>query len=491
MPATANYLAFDLGASSGRAVLGEFDGQRLTLAEVHRFENRPVSVGGGLYWDAFRLFEEIKTGLRLCTQRGLALNAVGIDTWGVDFALLAADGELLAMPRHYRDPRNTGMMEKALERISRERVYETTGIQFMPINTVYQLLAIAQAPARLLNVADHLVFMPDLFAYWLTGVVQTERTIASTSQMMDAGRSDWDRGLLAALDIPAELMPPIRETGSVGGELLTNVSDDVGQAGTPLILTACHDTAAAVAAVPATRPDWAYISSGTWSLLGVELSSPVITPESREANFTNEAGLAGTTRFLRNVTGLWIVQECRRAWAAQGHDYSYEHLMQAAADAPPLASFVDPDDPRFAEPCDMPVRIREACGETRQAAPESPGEIIRCALESLALKYRAVLETLEQLIGRAITVLHIVGGGVKNELLNQFTADATGRFVLAGPVEATAAGNLMVQAWAQKQVASVDELRKVVAASSELKQYEPRQTDRWLEAYDRFKATCG
>jgi sugar (pentulose or hexulose) kinase len=491
MSATANYLAFDLGASSGRAMLGRFDGRRLELVELHRFENGPMAMRGALYWDALRLFEEIKTGLRRCTRDGLTLDAVGIDTWGVDFGLLAAGGELLAAPRHYRDPRNVGMMERAFQRVPRERIYETTGIQFLPFNTLYQLLATAGDPARLLDLADRLLFMPDLFAYWLTGAAHTERSIASTSQIMNARTSDWDHELLEALGIPTRIMPPIRETGSIGGELLEQITDDVGQAGTPVVSTAGHDTAAAVAAVPASGTGWAYISSGTWSLVGVELPEPLITPEALAADFTNEAGVANTTRFLRNVAGLWLVQECQRTWASQGQTYSHEELARLADDAPPLVSFVDPDDPRFAEPGDMPTRIRQACQETGQQVPESPGQIVRCALESLALKYRHVLATLERLIARTVEVVHIVGGGVQNELLNQFTASATEKPVLAGPVEATAAGNVMVQALAQRRVASLDELRQIVAASSEPKRYEPRDGDAWREAYQRFVACYG
>ena len=486
MAATANYLAFDLGASSGRAMLGAFDGKRLSLEEIHRFQNGPVAIGGNLYWNAFALFDEIKAGIARCSERGIKLDAVGIDTWGVDFALLARGGAPLEMPRHYRDPRTAGQMDRAFERVPREQIYASTGIQFMALNTLYQLLAVAGSPARLLDVADRLLFMPDLFAYWLTGEAKSERSVASTSQMMNARSGRWDVELLEKLGLPARLLPPIQETGSVGGALLRGVSDEVGQAGTPVIYTASHDTAGAVAAVPATGRNWAYISSGTWSLVGVELASPLINADALAANFTNEAGVAGTIRFLRNATGLWLVQECRRTWAAQGRAYSHEQLAQLAGDAPALRSFVDPDDPRFVEPGDMPARIRAACKHTGQPVPDSPGEVVRCALESLALKYRSVLETLEGLIGRTIEVVHLVGGGVRNELLNQFTANATGRPVIAGPAEATAAGNVMVQAIAQGRVRSVAELRQVVATSSELKRYEPQQVEQWLAGFGRF-----
>jgi rhamnulokinase len=486
MTATANYLAFDLGASGGRAMLGVFDGERVSLEEIRRFPNGPAAIGGSLYWNAFALFDEIKAGIAHCGARGIKLDGIGIDTWGVDFALLARKGELLEMPRHYRDPRTAGQMERAFERVPREQIYAATGIQFMPLNTLYQLLAIAGSPACLLDVADRLLFMPDLFAYWLTGVAKSERSVASTSQMMNARSGRWDVALLEKVGLPARILPPIQETGTVGGALLRGVSDEVGQAGTPVIYTASHDTAGAVAAVPATGRNWAYISSGTWSLVGVELPSPLINADALAANFTNEAGVAGTVRFLRNATGLWLVQECRRTWAAQGRPYSHEQLAHLAGDAPPLRSFVNPDDLRFVEPGDIPARIRMACQHTGQPVPESPGEVIRCALESLALKYRSVLETLEGLIGRRIEVIHLVGGGVRNELLNQFAANATGRPVIAGPAEAAAAGNIMVQAMAQGCVRSVEELRQVVAASSEMRSYEPQQVEQWLTAFERF-----
>jgi rhamnulokinase len=486
MAATANYLAFDLGASSGRAMLGTFDGARLHLEELHRFENGPINIRGRLYWNALHLLAELKIGLARCTQRGIQLDGIGIDTWGVDFGLFLATGELLDMPRHYRDPRNRAAMQLALARVPRAEIYERTGIQFLPFNTLFQLYAVALNTPRLLEAADHLLFMPDLFTFWLAGEMATEGTIASTSQMVDARTGNWSRELLEKLGLPARLLPRVDTTGSIAGVLLPEVSNEVGQTGTPVIRTAGHDTAAAVAAVPASGENWAYISSGTWSLIGVELPTPLISSQTLAADFTNEAGVAGTTRFLRNVAGLWLVQECQRTWAAQGHQYSHAELSRLAAAAPALRSCVDPDDPRFAEPGDMPSRICRVCEETGQPVPQSPGEIVRCALESLALKYRVVLDTLERLIRRQIEVLHIVGGGVQNDLLNQFTADATGKLVIAGPVEATAAGNVLVQALAQGRVGSLGELRQVVHASTGLKRYEPHEPAAWQEAFGRF-----
>jgi rhamnulokinase len=467
-------------------MLGAFDGVRLTLEELHRFENGPITIHGCLYWNAFRLLEELKVGLGRCTQRGIRLDGIAIDTWGVDFGLLLATGELLEMPRHYRDPRNRAAMELAFTRVSRAEIYERTGIQFLPFNTLFQLFAIGLNTPRLLRAAERLLLMPDLFTFWLTGEMATERTIASTSQMIDARTGDWSRELMEKLELPAHLPPRIDPTGTVAGALLPEVSNEVGQSGTPVIRTAGHDTAAAVAAVPASDGSWAYISSGTWSLIGVELSAPLISPETLAADFTNEAGVAGTTRFLRNVAGLWLVQECQRIWAGQGHTYSHAELSRLAAVAPALRSFVNPDDPRFAEPGDMPGRIRQACQETGQPVPQSPGELVRCALESLALKYRVVLDTLERLIGRQIETLHIVGGGVQNDLLNQFTADATGKPVRAGPVEATATGNVLVQALAQRRLGALADLRAVVRASTRVQQYEPREQARWQDAFVRF-----
>ncbi len=497
MNATANYLALDLGASSGRAMLGVFDGSRVRLEELHRFENGPVCAEGGLGWDAPRLFEQLKIGLGCCAPRGVRLDAIGVDTWGVDFGLLRANGELLAMPRHYRDPRNGAAMEIALRRVPRAEIYERTGIQFLPFNTLFQLVAVAQGTPGLLAAAERLLFMPDLFTFWLTksgtdvrgtwGTLETtERTIASTSQMVDARTGDWAFELLERMGLPVQLLPHIAATGSVAGALSLALAAEVGQAATPVIRTASHDTAAAVAAVPAAGGSWAYISSGTWSLIGVELAEPLISPQTLAADFTNEAGVGGTTRFLRNVAGLWLVQECQRTWAAEGRLYSHAELARLAAAAPALRSFVEPDDPRFAEPGDMPGRIRQACAETGQPVPQSPGELVRAALESLALKYRVVLDTLEKLVGRRIEVVHLVGGGVQNELLNQFTADATGRPIVAGPVEATAIGNVLVQALAQGRIGSLSELRQIVAASTALQHYEPREPTAWQDALGRF-----
>lgn len=485
MAAPLHYLAFDLGASNGRALLGRFDGTTLQLEELHRFPNGPTAVRGRLYWNAFALFEHIRQAIGLCTKRGVRLDALGIDTWGVDFALLGARRELLEMPRHYRDPRTDGVMERVFERVPRAEIYRRTGIQFMALNTLYQLFAVAAESPRLLAAADRLLFMPDLFAFWLTGVDRSERSIASTSQMLSPHDGSWDQELLAALDLPGRILPDVQPTGTVCGPLSPAISDEAGQAGVPLIHTACHDTASAVVSVPARDGDWAYISSGTWSIVGVERDGPLISDEGLAANFTNEAGAAGTIRFLKNVPGLWLLQECQRTWAAQGVPSGYEELLPAAVAAPPLASLVHPEDPRFMQPGDMPARIRQACRESGQPEPQSPGEVTRCVLESLALTYRREFAALERLIRRPIHTIHVVGGGSQNDLLNQLTADATGRVVVAGPAEATAIGNLLVQMLAQGRAGTLSDLRAIVARSIAPKRYEPQSTERWKHAESR------
>lgn len=378
------------------------------------------------------------------------------------------------------------MMQRAFQRVPRDELYHRTGIQFLPFNTVFQLLAVAAGPTPLLDAADRLLMMPDLFAYWLTGAARSERSIASTSQLLNPHSGQWDRDLCQLLDIPARILPDIVPPGTVGETLRPEIAEELGQRDTPLVYTACHDTAAAVAAVPATGQSWAYISSGTWSLVGVELPSPCINSDALRAGFTNEAGVSGTIRFLKNVTGLWLVQECQRTWAAEDRAYTHEQLADLARQAPALRALVDPDDPRFLEPGDMPRRIRAFCRETQQSVPDSPGAVVRCALESLALKCRLVLAKLEQLTARQINVVHVVGGGSQNTLLSQFIANATAKPVVAGPIETTAAGNVMAQAMAQGRVASLTELRQVIAHSAPLQRYGPADATAWTDAAERF-----
>ncbi len=482
-----NLLAFDLGAESGRAMLGQFDGERLQLSEVHRFSNGPVRLPDGLHWDALRLWTEVKHGLALAVQEhGANLASVGLDTWGVDFGLLDRDGALISNPYHYRDSRTDGMLDEAFRRVPREQVFEHTGIQFMQINSLYQLLSMVINHSPVLDIAESFLTMADLFNYWLTGRKLCEFSNATTTQCYDPRQGDWARPLLERLGVPTHIFPEIVPPGTILGEMLPSVADEVGMKGLQVIAPACHDTGCAVAAVPAAGSNFVYISSGTWSLMGAELLEPIINEQSLASNFTNEGGVGGTFRFLKNIAGLWLLQECRRTWARQDERLSYDDLTQMAAEADPLQSIVDSDYDEFLRPGDMAARIRAFCQMTDQAVPQSKGAVVRCALESLALKYRLVLEQLEETLKRRLEPIHIVGGGAQNYLLNQFTADATGRQVLAGPVEATAAGNIITQAMALDHIASLEEGRQVVRDSFDVVTYEPTSQSKWEEAYGRF-----
>ncbi len=485
---TLRLAAVDLGASNGRVMRASFDGRRLSLAEAHRFANGPVRVLGSQHWDVLRLFAEIKHGLALAA-RPAGLDGIGLDTWGVDFALLDRDDQLVGQPFHYRDARTDGMPERVFQRVPREEIFERTGIQFMPINTLYQLFAMVEARAAALEAAQTLLLMPDLFNFWLSGRKAVEFTNATTTQMYDQRAGDWAWPLLERLGLPTRLLPPVATPATVLGPLLAGVAEELGvSAGVPVIAPACHDTGAAVAAVPAGEGRWAYISSGTWSLVGAEVAQPVITPQSLAGNFTNEGGVAGTVRLLKNVSGLWLMQECQRVWAERGAERSLAWLLAAAAAAPPFAALVDPDDPAFLHPADMPAALADYCARAGQPAPASEGALARGILESLALKYRWVLEKLESLLGYRLDTVHIVGGGAQNALLCQFTADATGRPVIAGPVEATALGNALAQAMALGEVASLAEARAIIRASFELQRYEPSGGAGWDEAYAKLEA---
>ena len=491
---TSDYLALDLGAESGRGLLGRFDGERLTLDEVHRFPNGPVKMLDTLHWDAPRLFDEMKSALRKTVAAGAKLEAVGIDAWGVDFGLVGRGDVLLGNPVHYRDLRTDGMMEAAFERVSKERIYEITGLQFLPFNTIYQLLAMRRARSPILEAAETLLMMPDLFAWLFTGRRAGERTDASTTQLLDPRAGTWSDELCTALDLPRSILPELIEPGTIIGPLRASVAEELGIIGSlSVIAPATHDTASAVAAVPARTsaapggpPDWCYLSSGTWSLLGVEVPRPVISASTRRDNFTNEAGVAGTTRLLKNIMGLWLVQECRRTWARLGKDWSYEELVAAASTAPAFAALVDPDHASFLFPGDMPARLAAFCAKTGQAPPRDEGAFIRCALESLALKYRWAVGRLEATLGTTIKSVHVVGGGCRNALLCQFTADACGIPVYAGPIEATAAGNVLLQLMARGQIASLADARSVVARSFPVTIYEPRDAAAWDAAAGRF-----
>jgi rhamnulokinase len=486
------YAAIDVGASGGRVVAGLFDGSRLRLEELHRFDNRAVAAGDGLFWDVLALWSQLTDGLRLAAARyGRAVRSVGVDTWGVDFALLGRGDVLLENPRSYRDPRSDGMLAHALTKVTREQIFARTGLQFMPINTLYQFLSLGVTRSPLLEVAESLLLMPDLFHWLLTGVKANEFTNATTTQFFDAARGQWATDLLETLGLPTRLLGPIVQPGTRLGSLRPRVAADTGLRDAAVVLPGTHDTASAVMAVPADgetteRPNWCYISSGTWLLMGVETLRPVITDECLRLNFTNEGGVDGTNRLLKNITGLWLLQECRRVWQTAGRDYGWEELNRLADAAPRLQTLVNPDDAAFQSPGDMPSAIQEFCRRTGQRCPESDGQVVRTAIESVALKCRWVLEGLERLIGGTIDTMHIVGGGAHNRRLCQATADACGRPVLAGPSEATAIGNLMVQAIASGAVGSIGEARAIIRESFPLTRYEPCDTAEWNDAYQRF-----
>lgn len=490
------YLAIDLGASSGRVLAARFDGDRLTLEELHRFENAAVPVAGSLHWDVLRLWDEIRRGLRIAASRFAdQVRSCGIDTWGVDYALLGRGDTLLGNPHSYRDRRSDGMLARALELVGRAEIFAQTGVQFMPINTLYQLMGMRAQGSPLLDAAETFLMMPDLFHWLLTGEKTNESTNASTTQFYNPTTSAWATDLLERLNLPTAMLGPLAEPGTNLGRLRASVAEEADLKNINVIIPPTHDTASAVMAVPAVRgsgvrPDWCYISSGTWSLMGVELSQPVINEKCLGWNFTNERGVGGTTRLLKNITGLWLVQECRRIWKQAGHDYTWDALTRMAAEATPLRAFVDPDDAALQAPSNMPAAIADYCRRTSQTVPESPGEVIRVAIESLALKSRWVLGALEDLVGGRLATIHVVGGGCQNRQLCQATADACGRPVVAGPVEATAVGNALVQAIASGAVGSGAQAREVVARSFGTETYGPRDGDRWAEAFERFRAIC-
>ena len=479
------YLALDLGAESGRAIAGTFDGERLALREVHRFPNSPVRRGPSMHWDLPALFDEIKRGI--ATAANLFrddLVSVGLDTWGVDYGLLDVDGTLMGLPHQYRDPRTAGIQDSVMERLGKDFLYEQTGIQLMEMNTLYQLLA--EPPERLAQ-ASNLLFIPDLINYWLTGVTSTERTFASTSQLYDVRNGDWAYPLLDAVGLPSHMLGDIRDAGESLGPLLRQGAEETGASGVNVVLPGTHDTASAVAAVPASEGTWAFLSSGTWSLLGIETPEPVMNERAKAFELGNEVGVLGTVRPLKNISGLWLVQQCRATWEAQGHPHSYAELTHMAEASAPFTAMIDPDDTTFTPAGDMPVRIAEFCARTGQALPSARGEVVRTILESLALRYRMVLDTIEGIAEDRADTLHIVGGGGQNLLLNQFTANAVGRPVVVGPVEATAAGNILMQMVASGEISSLAEGREIIRRSFELTMYVPKDAEEWDGAHERFQ----
>ncbi len=489
-----SFLAFDFGAESGRALLARIDADSIRFEEIHRFPNGALQAFGSLYWDPLRLFGEMREAMRRCAGRldGEPLAGIGVDTWGVDFALLDRNGELVGYPHHYRDPRTEGVQEEVFRRVSREEIFRQTGIQFLPFNTIYQLYSMVRSGSPLLEAADRLVMMPGLFNYLLTGRAVEEFTNATTTQLFNPLTNDWADPLFETLGLPRRIMPEVVPPGRVIGPLHADLRSETGLGAAPVIAPACHDTGSAVAAVPAVgTEDWAYLSSGTWSLMGVELREPNLSAAALRHNFTNEGGVDGTYRFLKNIMGLWLIQECRRQWRREGMDLDYSRITEEAAAAPAFAAFVNPDDPSFLSPGEMPSKIQAWCRRTGQSVPATPGAIARCVLESLALTYRIVLRRIEETTGRKISVLHVVGGGIRNRLLCRFTASACGIPVLAGPAEATALGNVLVQGIAAGVIGSLAEGRARIARTEPPERYEPEETDRWDEAAATFAEITG
>ena len=491
MSQSADYLAFDLGASSGRAVIGRFNGKTIDLEEIHRFPNGAIELPGGLYWDAVHLFSEILTGLRTAGSTSGGFKSAGLDTWGVDFALLDEQGELIGTPHCYRDPRVDGVMEEAFKTVPREQMFDRTGIQFMPFNTLFQLLSMTRTGSPQLDIAKTFLTMPDLFNYWLTGAKVCEFSNATTTQCFDPRRGSWATDMMDTLGIPTHIFPEVVQPGTSLGPISETIAKEVGIQGLNVVAPACHDTGSAVAAVPMDSSDALYISLGTWALMGAEIPEPAINEKSLAHNFTNEGGVNGTYRFLKNIAGLWLVQESKRTWDLAGNTLSFDELTGRAQQATPLSALIDPDDLVFVAPGDVPARIRAYCGRTGQPPPANEGEIIRCALDSLALKCRFVLGNIRETLDRSFTTIHIVGGGIRNTLLCQLIADATGLEVQAGPVEATALGNILVQAIASGDIGSLSEARDVVRASTPIRTYEPHGSADWDDAYGRFlKLVC-
>lgn len=487
------YLAFDLGAESGRAVAGNLQEGELSLEEIHRFWNQPVTMHGALHWDFPRLLRDMQDGLiKFVRTYDQAPSGISCDSWGVDFGLLDKHGDLLGNPVHYRDTRTEGMPERVFSRVSREDIYARTGIQFMALNTLFQIEYLQSSGDLQWGMADKFLHIADLVHYFFCGAKVVESSLASTSHLYDARKRAWSKELIEKLGFPVNRFPEIVPSGTRIGTLDEKLAEALGipaqHRNAPVIAALSHDTAAAVAAVPADpSTKWAYLSSGTWSLLGLELAEPVLSEEACKLDFTNEGGAEGTVRFLKNIMGLWVLQECRRTWEKQGKTLDYETIARLATEAQPRLAFIDPDDSRFFAPGDMPERVQAYCRETGQPVPEGPGPLARCILESLALKYRFVVERLEHLSGNKIEVLHIVGGGGKNRLLNQMVADVLGIPVVVGPTEATAIGNIITQAVAMNEVKGLWEGRKIIARSFDIETYTPSGQVEWQPTYARFK----
>jgi rhamnulokinase len=482
------FLAFDLGAESGRALIGMLAEKKIMVEEVYRFPNIPVKVGESVFWDVLRIWSEMKAAASLAGSKLSGnLESIGVDTWGVDFAFLDSNGELLGNPHHYRDPRTERAFEEVFKKVSREEIYFRTGIQFLRLNTLYQLYSLVLSRSSVLNAAGKFLMMPDLFNYWLSGVKVSEFSDATTTQFFNPSKNNWDYELLEKLGIPTHFLPEIVRPGTVLGRISTSLAEELNVGSrVSIVAPACHDTASAVAAALLENEDSAYISSGTWSLVGVEVDKPIVSRKSLEYNFTNEGGVFGKFRFLRNVQGMWLVQECRRIWVSQGREYSYDELTHLASKSRRLIAFIDPDDQRFMAPANMVEEIMSYLNETNQEKPRDEGELVRIILESLAFKYRLVLERIMELTGSRINRINIIGGGSRNWLLNQLTADFTGIRVVAGPVEATSIGNILMQAYAMGFVKSHKDIRRIVGSSFEFREFEPEREDLVEDAYARF-----
>ncbi|MEM3713089.1 MAG: rhamnulokinase family protein [Thermoproteota archaeon] len=487
------FIAFDLGAESGRAVLGVFDGEVLRIEEIHRFPNIPVKIGNHLYWDVLRIWGEMKNSFsRLKQILKKSLRSIGVDTWGVDFALLDRNGELLGNPHHYRDSRTIGIMDELFKKIPKEEIYFRTGIQFLRFNTLYQLYSMVLSNPQTLNSASNFLMMPDLFNYWFCNVKVSEFTDATTTQFYNPIKDNWDYELLEELGIPTHFLSEIIKPGTVIGEISDNLAEELKiNSNTSIVAPACHDTASAVAAAPLVDRTSAYISSGTWSLIGVETENPIINRKSLEYNFTNEGGVFGKFRLLRNVQGMWLLQECKRIWASQGKSFSYDELIKLASRSRPFIALIDPDDPRFISPINMVEEIMRYLEETGQNKPRDEGELVRIILESLAFKYKFVIEKLKELSGFKISSIHIVGGGSRNRLLNQLTADVTGLKVITGPVEATSIGNIMIQTVAAGLAKTHEEVRAIVKNSFKLEEFEPNFKTDIDDYYNEFVELTG
>jgi len=486
-----HYLGIDLGAESGRVMLGTLENGKVSLDEMHRFPNVIINVNGTLRWDVLRLFDEIKKGIAKVTAQGIQPRSLSSDTGGVDYCLTGKIEPLVGTPYNYRDSRTDGGFERAFAVMSKEDIYKETGIQFMTLNTLYQLHAHNSSDPALLKSADKLLCMGDFLNFLFSGKAVMEESLASTTQIYNPKKRAWSKKIISKFKFPKHIFPDVLPSATRIAPVQPQVAHELGLTNCEVVAGCSHDTGAAIAAVPATGKNWAYLSSGTWSLMGVELTKPFVKDSALAAEFTNEQGIDGTTRFLKNIIGMWLVQECRRTWEKVGHHYDYSMLTHIASEAKPFGSLINPNDARFLKPGDMPSKIQGFCREKGQAVPETHGEIIRCALESLACLYSVTLEKISEVTGKKIKTLHVVGGGIKNELLQQFTADACGITIAAGPVEATALGNILMQSLAMGDIHNHEELRKIVSDSFPVKYFEPVNQISWKPFIERFRAICG